>query len=344
LDRTSRIYVAGGDTLLGAALRKQLYGGGYKSLFAEPPHEPDLTSAAEVDDFFREVRPEYVFLVAGKSGGIQLNQHRPAELMLENLLTAAHVLSSAQRHGTIKLLYLASACSYPKDAPQPLRTESLMTGPLEPTSAAYATAKLAGWQLCKAYRRQSSARFITAFPTNSFGPHDDFGPDSGHVIPNLIRRMHEAKARDDSEVSIWGTGKPRREFLFAQDLADACLHIMLHYDAEAAINLGGGVELSIAKLAQTIAEVVGYRGRIRFDTSRPDGARLKALDGSVLKALGWGPVTDFRQGLAETYSWFLQHVADQPQTKGRALPAMGVGVATAGAPCEGLPHDDRAAL
>ena len=314
MNRGARIYVAGGRTLLGAALLDRLRAGDHRNLVGVPPDEPDLTDEGQVEDFFGGTRPEYVFVAAGRSGGIQLNQARPADLMLDNLLTTAHVLRSAHAHGVTKLLYLASSCSYPRHAPQPLSVESLMTGVLEPTNAAYATAKLAGWQLCAAYRQQYGACFLTAIPANTFGPQDEFDPDGGHVIPALIRKMHVAKVRDEPEVSVWGTGTPRREFLYAPDLADACLFIMRHYDGPAPINLGGGETLSVAEVARAVAEVVGYGGRLRFDPARPDGMPLKALDSGPLRALGWRPSTDFRTALAETYSWFLHHVIKEDRT------------------------------
>ncbi len=304
MNRTARIYVAGGQTLVGAALLELLRSAGYCNLVGTPPDEPDLTVAGQVEDFFGEARPEYVFLVAGKSGGIDLNRQRPAELMLDNLLIAAHVIHQAYCHRVRKLLYLASSCCYPKHAPQPLRVESLMTGRLEPTSAAYATAKLAGWQLCEAYRQQYGIHFVTAFPANPFGPHDDFSPESGHVIPALMRRAHEAKVRGEPVLPIWGTGTPRREFIYSRDLADACLFVMHSYDGPEPINLGGAVDLSIAEVAEGVAELVGYRGRLHFDTSKADGMPFKGLDSSRLRELGWGPSTDFRVALAETYAWF----------------------------------------
>jgi len=311
VNRTARIYVAGGETLAGAALLELLRAAGHCNIVGMPPDEPDLASARQVEDFFAEARPEYVFLVAGKSGGIRLNRERPAELMRDNLLVAAHVIHQAYNHGVAKLLYLASSCGYPRHASQPLQVESLMTGPLEPTSAAYAMAKLAGWQLCEAYRRQYGVCFITAFPTNPFGPHDDFTPEGAHVIPGLMRRSHEAKLRNETELIVWGTGTPRREFIYARDLADACLFIMRHYDGPEPINLGGAAELSIAAVALAVAEVVGYRGRLRFDARQPDGMPCKGLDSNRLRELGWRPSTDFRTALAETYAWFLHHVAEK---------------------------------
>ncbi len=309
MNREARIFVAGGATLLGAAIRGALRTAGFGNVVGEPPDEPDLTVAGQVDDFFGEARPEYVFYAGGKSGGILLNRTRPADLMLDNLLAAANVLRAGYEHGVSKLLYLASSCSYPRQAAQPLRVESLGAGPLEPTSEAYATAKLAGLRLCQAYRRQYGARFIAAIPANAFGPHDDFGPDSGHVIPALMRRAHEAKRRGQPELVVWGTGTPRREFLYSRDAADACLFVMDRYDGEAPINLGGGADLSVADAAHAVADVVGYRGRIVFDAARPDGAPLKRLDSGELFALGWRPFTNFRSALSETYNWFLQQLA-----------------------------------
>jgi GDP-L-fucose synthase len=309
MNRLERIFVAGGETLIGAALLDHLSDSGFINLVGVGGSEPDATDTDAVHDFFRSVRPEYVFLAAGKSGGIGLNRERPADLMLDNLRVITNMLEAAAQNGVRKLLYLASSCAYPKLAPQPLRVESLLSGPVEPTSEAYATAKLAGWKLCEAYRRQYGSRFITGFPANAFGPNDDFDPDCGHVIPALIRRCHDAKQRGDRTLTVWGTGTPRREFIFSRDLADACLFAMKHYDDETPINLGGGTDLSIAETARTITEVVGYRGELNFDTTKPDGAPLKALDSTVLSNLGWSPTTDFRSAIAETYRWFRSTVA-----------------------------------
>jgi GDP-L-fucose synthase len=308
MKRNARIYVAGADTLLGAALLERLREGDFTHLVGVPPEEPDLTDAREVERFFRWARPEYVFVASGRSGGIGLNRARPAELMLDNLLTVTHVLRTAAAHGVRKLLYLASSCCYPREAPQPLRVESLFSGPLEPTNAAYALARLAGVQLCQAIRQQEGACFVTAIPANPFGPHDDFSPESGHVIPALIRRMHEARETARATLSIWGSGTPRREFLYSRDLADACVFVMRHYDGPEPINLGGGEALSIAETARTIASVVGYRGQLLFDRSKPDGMPLKMLDCGPLQHLGWRPATEFRSALEATWNWFLQHV------------------------------------
>ena len=302
----TRIYVAGGATLVGRALIEQLRNAGQHHLVGLPPHEPDLTSMSHVDHFFATARPEIVFVAAGRAGGILANQSFPAELMLDNLLVSAHVIAAAFQHGVEKLLYLGSSCLYPRHAAQPLRPETLHTGSLEPTSAAYATAKLAGLTLCQAYRRQHGAPFITAIPANAFGPHDEFHEHTGHVIPALIRRLHDAKVRQERTCAIWGTGRARREFIFAPDLADACLFVIDRWDDKEPINLGSGQDLSIAELAALIAEVVDYRGELRFDHARPDGAPRKCLDSSVLFALGWRPATALRASLEVTYAWFLE--------------------------------------
>jgi GDP-L-fucose synthase len=318
VDGNAKIFVAGGATPVGRALLERLRSAGCRHLVGAPPDEPDLTDAGQVAAFFAWARPEYVFLVGGKSGGIEVNRTKPADLMLDNLLVNAHVIREAWGAGVRKLLYLASSCAYPRLAPQPLRPESLSTGPLEPTSDAYATAKLAGWRLCDAYRRQHGAPFVTAIPTNTFGPFDDFSTQSGHFLPALMRRLHEAKLRGDEAVTVWGSGRVLREFLYVRDLADACLFVMREYDGEAPINLGGGAECSIADAAKLLAEVVGYRGRIDFDTTKPDGAPRKILDAGPLLALWWRPATDFRSAITETYDWFLANEAVETIDHARA--------------------------
>lgn len=306
MNREARVFVAGGNTLLGRALIDLFRDeGAARPVGVEG--EPDLTDADTTAAFFAGTRPEVVFLCAGLSGGIGLNRAKPVELMRDNLLCTLNVLDAAKRFGVSKLVYLASSCAYPKHAPQPMRVGSLGEGPMEPTSEAYSTAKFAGWKLCDAYRREYGCRFVTAFPANAFGPHDDFSADGGHVIPALIRRAHDAKARGDAELVVWGSGTPRREFVYSRDLARACQFVASHYDGEAPINLGGGTDLSIADVARAVVEVVGFRGHLRFDTSKPDGAPLKALDSAPLLQMGWRPTTAFRTALEETYHWFLRH-------------------------------------
>lgn len=306
MEKNDRIYVAGGQTLIGAAILRELERQGYMNIVGRPGEEPELTDASKVDAFFAQTVPDYVFLVAGKSGGIGANQKYPAELMLDNLLVECHVIHSAYRYGVKKLLYLASSCSYPKLCPQPMRVESLLTGPLEPTNEAYAVAKIAGIKLCQAYRQQYGANFIVGIPANVFGLGDDFSLEDSHVIPALIRKMHDAKLSGAKFVEIWGTGSPKREFIFADDLADACVFIMNEYDGREPINIGSGLAFSISELAELNKEIVSYPGELRFDTSKPDGMPLKVLDSSKLSEIGWRPKTSFPSALSATYDWFLQ--------------------------------------
>lgn len=314
MEKSAKIYVAGAETLIGATILQELERRDYMNTVGGAGEEPDLTNAAEVDAFFAEVAPEYVFIAAGRSGGIQANQKYPADLMRDNLLVESHVIHSAYRYGTKKLLYLASSCSYPKNCAQPMRVESLMTGVLEPTNEAYAVAKIAGMVMCQAYRQQYRANFISGIPADVFGPGDDFSLQDSHVIPALIHKMHDAKILGAESVEIWGTGTPRRDFIFAPDLADACIFVMREYDSSRPINISGGTELSIRELALSIKEVVGYTGELYFDTSKPDGTPLKALDSKELTTMGWKPRTPFWSALSVTYDWFLQ----TEQRRGRA--------------------------
>ncbi len=306
MEKEAKIYVAGGETLIGAAILRQLEQRGYAHMVGGAGEGPELTDASQVESFFAQTSPDYVFLAAGKSGGIRANQTYPAEFVRDNLLVGCHVVHSAYRHRVKKLLYLASSCCYPKKSPQPMRAEFLLTGLLEPTNEAYAVAKIAGIKMCQAYRQQYGVNFISAIPANAFGPGDDFSPEDSHVVPALIRKIHEAKTRAAAFVEIWGTGAPRREFIFADDLADACIFVMREYNEPGPINLGGGLDLSIRGLAASIKEVIGYRGELRFDTSRPDGMPLKTLDSSRLWEMGWRPRASFQTALSVTYDWFLQ--------------------------------------
>jgi GDP-L-fucose synthase len=310
MEKNARIYVAGNDGLIGKALCEQLERAGYENILGRQRSAPQLTDSTVVEAFFARANPEYVFLVGGKSGGIGANQKFPGELMLDNLLVDCHVIESARRHGVGKLLYLASSCVYPKFSAQPMKVEYLMTGKLEPTNEPYAMAKLAGLVLSQAYRRQFECRFVTAIPANVFGPGDNFSLEDSHVIGALMRRMHDAKIAGQGRVDIWGSGLPRREFIFSQDLARACLFLMDVYDGEEPINVGVGRDWSIQEIAEMIREVVGYNGEIRFDRSKPDGMPAKLLESSCLKQMGWKPQTSIQDALAITYEWFRQQESD----------------------------------
>jgi len=307
VDSTDRIYVAGRETLIGKALLRQLRAGGYVNVIDTGSTEADLTDGPKVEAYFAATRPEYVFLAAGKSGGIGANQKYPAELMLDNLLIQCQIIRNAHRHGSRKLLYFASSCSYPRFCAQPMQVRSLMTGPLEPTSEAYATAKIAGIKLCQAYRQQYGADMISAISGDVFGPDDDFDLEDSHVIAALMRRMHQAKMAGAQSVEVWGSGSPRREFIAADDVADAAIFLMQHYTGPMPINVGSGFDVTIRSLAELVKEVVGFEGELQFDRTKPDGMALKALDSSELRALGWRPKTSLRAGLEETYRWFVEH-------------------------------------
>ncbi|MGL4552069.1 MAG: GDP-L-fucose synthase family protein [Gemmataceae bacterium] len=306
--RDARVYVAGRDTLLGSALVAALDRGGFTAVLDD---EPDLAFPGTADAFFDDARPEYVFLADGLSGGIEYNRRHPATLMQDNLAAITNVLSAAQRYGVRRLLYLGSSCMYPRDAAQPMAVGALGGGPVEPTSAAYATAKYAGVVLCDAYRREFGCDFVTAVPANAFGPGDDFSAVGGHVIPALIRRAHDAKVRGERELAVWGSGRPVRDFLYAPDAADALVFLMGRHPGDGPVNVGTGAGVSVADLARLVCDAVGYAGRLRFDPSRPDGQPVKVLDCGPLTRLGWRPATPLRAALEETYHWFLQHHATE---------------------------------
>lgn len=301
----AKIYVAGTDLSLGKAIIRRLRELGYGNIVPLTEEEkPKLTNAEEVERFFLRELPEYVFVVAGKSGGITANQKYPADLMLDNLLVGSHIIECARRHQVRKLLYVASSCVYPKHCIQPMKVESLMTGPLEPTNEAYAIAKLTGTYLCQAYRQQYGANFVSVIPANPFGPGDNFDSEDSHVVPALIRRMHEAKLMGAPSVEIWGSGAPQREFIFIDDLADACIFVMRKYEDTVPINIGSGATLSIKELAALIKEITNYLGVLHFNPNKPDGMPLKVLESSALKKMGWRPRTSLRAGLETTYRWF----------------------------------------
>jgi GDP-L-fucose synthase len=309
MNRDAAIFVAGHRGLVGSAIVRRLRGAGYGNLLLHERAELDLTRQERVDAFFAERRPQWVFLAAAKVGGILANSQYPAQFLRDNLTIQTNVIDAAYRHGSRKLLFLGSSCVYPRNAPQPMPEDCLLTGALEPTNEWYAVAKIAGLKMCQAYRRQYGFNAIAAMPTNLYGPGDNFSLQSSHVLPALLRKFHEAKEQGAAQVEVWGTGTPRREFLHVDDLADACLFLMESYDDERWINVGWGRDASIAELAHTIAGVVGFSGSLRFDPCRPDGTPRKLLDTTRLSALGWVPRIGLETGIRATYAWFLENHA-----------------------------------
>jgi GDP-L-fucose synthase len=307
------IFVAGHNGLVGSAIVRRLRADGATQLLLRASGELDLRRQVEVERFFTEQRPQYVFLAAAKVGGIEANRSRPAQFIRDNLQIQTNVIDAAYRNGTRKLLFLGSSCIYPRLAPQPMAEDSLLTGPLEPTNQWYAIAKIAGLKMCQAYRREFQFDAICAMPTNLYGPGDNFNLLESHVLPALIRKCHEARQQQAAAVEIWGSGTPRREFLHVDDLADACVYLMRSYSDEAPVNVGWGVDVSIAELARLVADTVGYQGELRFDLSKPDGAPRKLLDTSRLTALGWRPKIALDAGLKSTYQWFLTHLGEMRQ-------------------------------
>lgn len=307
MKRESRIFVSGHRGLVGSAVLRRLRADGHTTLLTATREQLDLRNQAAVNDWFRVHRPDYVFLVAGTVGGVLANATRPAEFIYDNMMIHATVVDAAYRHGVTKLLYLGSACAYPREAPQPTAEDALLTGPLEPTSEPYAVAKIAGIKLCEAYRQQYGCDFISAMPANLYGPGDRFDLATSHVVPALIRKCHEAKASGAGTVSVWGTGRPRREFLHVDDLADACVFLMRRYSDRPHVNVGTGEGVSIAELAALVRDVVHPGARLEFDTTKPDGAPRRLLDVSRIRALGWTPRTALPDGIRATYDWFLEH-------------------------------------
>lgn len=310
----SLIFVAGHRGLVGSAIVRRLLACGYSNLVLRDRSALDLQNHAEVEAFFAAVRPQVVFLAAAKVGGIHANNTYPADFIAANLVIQSNLLGAAQRCGTEKLLFLGSSCIYPRDCPQPIREEYLLTGKLEPTNEPYAIAKIAGIKLCESYNRQFGTDFRSVMPTNLYGPGDNYHAENSHVIPGLLRRFHEAKLGNAAEVEVWGSGRPRREFLFVDDMADACIHVIAlarqRYEAETTpmcshVNVGTGVDVTIAELAETIARVVGYSGRIVFNPEKPDGTPRKLLDVSRLSSLGWTAQVGLADGLARTYRAYL---------------------------------------
>lgn len=301
--------VAGHRGLVGSAILRRLQLDGYEHLVTASRRELDLTDQKAVYEFFHQQRPDYVFLAAAKVGGILANSTFPADFIRDNVAIEWNVIDAAYRNGFKKLLFLGSSCIYPKFAEQPMREEYLLSGLLEPTNEPYAIAKIAGIKMCQAYNKQYGTNFISVMPTNLYGPGDNFDLHASHVLPALIRKFHEAKVRSEPTVVVWGTGTPRREFLHVDDLADACVFLMETYEGSEIVNIGVGEDLTIRELAEVIASVVGYRGEIIFDTSKPDGTPRKLLDVTKLNRLGWRARIPLREGIEQTYQWYLQHQA-----------------------------------
>ena len=345
MEKNAKVYVAGHKGLVGSAILRALEKSGYNNCVVRSRQELDLTCQSSVERFFDEERPEYVFLAAAKVGGILANATYPADFIYQNLVIETNVIHAAYKYDTKKLLFLGSSCIYPRDCPQPMKEEYLLTGPLEPTNEPYAVAKIAGIKMCEAYNRQYGTKYISVMPTNLYGPNDNFDLETSHVLPALIRKFHLAKlamqkdwegikknevifgripddfkrslgldpktnlplenSGEEPEVVLWGTGSPRREFLDVDDLADACIYLMDNYDGSEIVNIGVGKDITIRELAELIAKIVGYQGKIRFDTSKPDGTPRKLLDVSKLSSLGWQPTIGLEEGIKKTYGWFL---------------------------------------
>jgi len=311
MDKMSKIYLAGHRGLVGSALKKKLESKGYDNLIFRTHRELDLTNQKVVNEFFKQEKPEYVFLAAAKVGGILANNTYPAEFIYENLMIEANIIHASFKYGVKKLLFLGSSCIYPKLAPQPLKEEYLLTGSLEETNEAYAVAKIAGIELCKHYNQQYGTNFISVMPTNLYGQNDNFDLETSHVMPALIRKFHEAKVKNEPEVVIWGTGKPFREFLHVDDMADACVYLMENFNTDDIgkfVNIGVGKDITIGELAALIKEIVGFEGEIRKDLSKPDGTPQKLLDITKLSSLGWKAKTSLKDGIKQTYEWYQSQI------------------------------------
>ncbi|WP_127579959.1 GDP-L-fucose synthase [Paenibacillus koleovorans] len=304
MEKTDKIYVAGHRGLVGSAIVRHLEAKGYNNFVYRTSQELDLRDYHSVRNFFIEEKPDYVFLAAAKVGGIVANNEYPADFIRDNLMIQTNVIDCAYQAGVKKLLFLGSTCIYPKFAPQPMKEEYLLTGELEPTNEPYAIAKIAGIKMCQSYNRQYGTRFISVMPTNLYGPNDNFDLETSHVLPALIRKFHEAKVNDEPSVEVWGTGTPRREFLHADDLADACEFLMLNYDSSEIVNIGTGQDITIRELTELIISIVGYEGNIHFNSSKPDGTPRKLVDTSKLLNLGWKARIPLKDGLVSTYRHF----------------------------------------
>jgi len=307
MKKTSKIYIAGHNGLVGSALERNLIKRGYNNIMTKTRKELDLLNPAEVADFFEKEKPEYIFLAAARVGGILENETYPADFIYQNLQIQNNIIHNAYLNKAKKILFLGSSCIYPRDCPQPIKEEYLLSGPLEKTNEAYAVAKIAGIKMCQSYNKQYNTKYISVMPTNLYGPNDNFDLDSSHVMPALLRKFHEAKINNAKEVVMWGTGKPKREFLHVDDLAEACIFLMNTYSSSEIVNIGTGEDLSIRELAEIIKTVVGFKGKIINDTSKPDGTPRKLLDVSRLHEAGWKHKIELKEGVVDIYNWFLEN-------------------------------------
>ena len=307
MKKNSKIYVAGHRGLVGSAIVRNLQERGYTNIIGRTHKELDLTRQSDVEKFFEEEKPEYVFLAAARVGGIYINNEKPADFIYENLMIESNVIHSSYKNKVKKLLFLGTGCIYPKFAEQPIKEEYLLTGELESTNEAYAIAKISGIELCKFYRRQYGCNYISAMPANLYGINDNFDLETSHVLPAIIRKVHEAKVNGDKNITIWGTGKALREFMYVDDLADALVHLMLNYSEEIHVNMGTGEEYSIKELTEIVKEVVGFKGEIKNDLSKPDGTPRKLLDVSRLEATGWKYKTSLKEGITKVYNWYVEN-------------------------------------
>ena len=305
MDKEAKVFVAGHETMAGAAILRRAKAAGYRTVL---PQNPDLTDQKNVFDFFNAEKPDYVFIASAKVGGILANSRFPAEFIFQNIQTQTNVIHAAWKSGVKKLLYLGSSCMYPKASPQPMKEEYLMTGMLEPTSEPYALAKIAGFRMCQAYKKQYGANFIAAVPADMYGPMDDFNPETGHVLAALMSKMHLAKTNGQSSVTVWGTGSPKRDCLYVDDMADAAFFLMDKYSDTELINIGSGQDISIKEMAGIIKGAVGFKGDIIFDTSKPDGMPRKLLEVSKIRQLGWAPRVGMEQGMRQTYEWYKTNI------------------------------------
>ena len=309
MDKSDRIFVAGHNGMVGSAITRALVSAGFSNLLKRSRAEVDLSDSGAVAGFFRKEKPDIVIFAAAKVGGIKANNDFPVEFLTDNLRIQTNVIAAAHENGARKLLFLGSSCIYPKHAPQPIPETALLTGPLEPTNEAYAIAKIAGVKLCQAYDLEYKANFISAMPSNLYGPNENFDLETSHVLAALLRKAHEAKMKRAPELVVWGSGTPRREFLHVDDCASACLFLLENYDSPEIINVGSGEDVTIRELAELICDVVGFNGELTWDKTKPDGTPRKLLDVSKLRALGWTPSISLRDGIARTYDWFLKNIA-----------------------------------